>query len=97
VLELRARTSNLEARIDQIETSLNVNSIGSFAHRINQSLLELRHKLDRLVAEQERQSDENQREHERLLREGQSAIAKISSDTQFLDHVREIVRLIKAA
>ncbi|MFN8656658.1 MAG: hypothetical protein U0105_09985 [Candidatus Obscuribacterales bacterium] len=41
--------------------------------------------------------EEGQKEHERLLREGQNAIAKLSADSQFLDHVREIVRLIKSA
>jgi hypothetical protein len=40
---------------------------------------------------------DNRAEHETLRREGQSAISKLSSDSQFLDHVREIVRMIKSA
>jgi hypothetical protein len=40
---------------------------------------------------------DNQEAHEVIRREGQKAIAQIAADSQFLDHVREIVRLIKSA
>lgn len=61
------------------------------------SIDEMREQLQNVMTKQNRMQEENQREHERLLREGQNAIAKLSADSQFLDHVREIVRLIKSA
>lgn len=39
----------------------------------------------------------NEREHERLLRESRQAIAQLSTDSQFLEHVREIIRFFKSA
>ncbi|MEL7246054.1 MAG: hypothetical protein AAGM40_27530, partial [Cyanobacteria bacterium J06573_2] len=39
----------------------------------------------------------NKLEHERLSRESKQAIAQLSTDGQFLEHVREIIRFFKAA
>ncbi|WP_158054511.1 hypothetical protein [Scytonema sp. HK-05] len=39
----------------------------------------------------------NLTEHERLAREARGAIAQLSTDGQFLDHVREIIRFFKTA
>jgi hypothetical protein len=39
----------------------------------------------------------NQSEHERLGREARNAIAQLSTDAQFLDNVREIIRFFKTA
>ena len=37
----------------------------------------------------------NAAEHDRLAREARSAVAQLSADSQFLDHVREIIRFWK--
>ena len=39
----------------------------------------------------------NQAEHAHLSREAEHAIAQITADGQFLDHVREIIRFVKNA
>ncbi|CDN12950.1 hypothetical protein RintRC_3814 [Richelia intracellularis] len=39
----------------------------------------------------------NQKQHEGLSRESREAIAQLSIDGQFLDHVREIIRFLKTA
>jgi hypothetical protein len=97
VVELRNRTLVLEQKVEALEQQLDTARPASFAAAQTRSLEELKIKLNTVSSNQNRLQDENQREHERLLREGQNAIAKISSDSQFLDHVREIVRLIKSA
>ena len=40
---------------------------------------------------------DNKSDHDRLSREAQQAISQLSSDSQFLDHVREIIRFFKTA
>ncbi len=35
--------------------------------------------------------------HEQLSREAQNAIAQLNEDSQFLGHVREIIRFVKTA
>jgi len=97
VSSLRRTINKLEGIVQQIQDSLESKNPGSFAHAMKHDLADLKFKYERLVGEQARLSDENVWEHERISREGQEAIAKISADTQFLDHVREIVRLIKSA
>jgi hypothetical protein len=97
VVELRNRVKQQETKIESIDHSLDKGRAGSFAYETNNALSDLRHRNERLFTDFARASDENKVHHEILRREGQEAIAKISQDTQFLDHVREIVRLVKSA
>ncbi|MCE2975247.1 MAG: hypothetical protein LW851_02860 [Pseudanabaena sp. CoA8_M7] len=39
----------------------------------------------------------NERDHDRLSRESRQAIAQLSTDSQVLEHVREIIRFFKGA
>lgn len=97
VIELRQRTQTLESKVESLEHQLDPAKPKSFARQQTQVLEEIRDKLHTVATTQNRLQDENEREHAKLLREGQNAIAKLSADSQFLDHVREIVRLIKSA
>jgi hypothetical protein len=97
VVELRNRVEKLEFAVEAIETSMKPDVAGTFAYELHNTDKDLVRKYERLVAEQARLNDQNVAEHESLKRDGQAAIAKISSDTQFLDHVREIIRLVKSA
>jgi len=97
VVELRRKVTVCEDLILALQNSLNTSLPGTYAYEQWRSVADMRRKYERLVEEQARQNDQNIQEHERISREGQSAIAKISADTQFLDHVREIVKLVKSA
>jgi hypothetical protein len=97
VVELRERVKQLEGSFHGIEHQLDQNRPGSFAYEQMRGAADFKRQLERVVAEEARMNHENQKTHESLRREAEAAIAKISSDTQFLDHVREIVRLIKTA
>ena len=96
-MELRNRTATLEGQVKQLTHELDLSVPNSFAAHQNRSLEELKHKQAALLTNLNKLVEDNDREHQKILREGQMAIAKISSDSQFLDHVREIVRLIKSA
>jgi hypothetical protein len=40
---------------------------------------------------------QNQQEHLRLSLEAKQAVAQLSEDSQFLSHVKEMIRFIKSA
>jgi hypothetical protein len=97
VVELRQRTRTLEDQVKLLTRQLDVNAHESFAAEQVRAVHELKIKVTALQSTQDRMADDNQRAHEKILREGQLAMTKISADSQFLDNVREIVRLIKSA
>lgn len=57
----------------------------------------LRQDLTRVATEQAELRATNQAEHECLGREARQAIAQLSTYSQFLEHVREIIRFFKTA
>lgn len=57
----------------------------------------MRNDLTRQAVAYEELKTMNQAEHDRLKREAKQAIAQLSTDGQFLDHVREIIRFFKNA
>jgi hypothetical protein len=97
VLQLRQRVEMLETRTEVVEHELDASRPTSFAARQSAEILELSQSYRRIAQTQDSLQDENRREHIKLARDAEQSIAKISADTQFLDHVREIVRLIKSA
>lgn len=97
VVELRNRTQMMESKVEALELQLNTSEPHSFAARMERTREELKVRLQTVTADQNDLRDENEREHQRLAYEAQNSIAKLSADSQFLDHVREIVRLIKSA
>jgi hypothetical protein len=97
VVELRERANTLERKVESLERELNPAEPHSFAANETRTREEIKVRLQTVAAEQNRLRDENEREHERLAHDAQNGIAKLSADSQFLDHVREIVKLIKSA
>lgn len=97
VVELRSRFLNLETSVKRLEDQLNLDDPRSWVVTQQHLLQALRHDLTRVAASQEELRATNQAEHERLAREARQAIAGLSTDGQFLDHVREIIRFFKTA
>ncbi|MBR8833529.1 MAG: hypothetical protein DSM106950_05675 [Stigonema ocellatum SAG 48.90 = DSM 106950] len=97
VVELRHRVDAMEVTLKGVEEQLNPEHPHSLA--ANQQLYseETRKELALLGASLEQLRATNQTEHQRLAREAQGAIAQLSTDGQFLDHVREIIRFFKEA
>jgi hypothetical protein len=97
IFELRDRFSVLEQKIQLLEDQLNPEQPYSLPATQQRFSEETRRDLARIAANLEELRATNQTEHERLGREARNAIAQLSTDGQFLDHVREIIRFFKTA
>lgn len=97
ILELRYQVEGLENRTKELSDRLNPELPDSFAAMQQRSLDALRRDLSRLSTAYEDLKATNKAEHDRLSREAKTAIAQLSTDGQFLEHVREIIRFFKAA
>ncbi|MBE9010273.1 hypothetical protein IQ250_08650 [Pseudanabaenaceae cyanobacterium LEGE 13415] len=97
VLELRNRVLTLEGLTEQLQFELNVENVNSWVASQQREMNAVRQDLTRVAAMQEDLRSTNQAEHERLSREARNAIAQLSTDGQFLENVREIIRFFKSA
>ncbi|HLO88433.1 MAG TPA: hypothetical protein VK203_25980 [Nostocaceae cyanobacterium] len=97
VVELRGRFMELEYQVKALQDQLNPEQSYSIAAKNDRFAEETRRELARIIATLEELRATNQSEHERLSREARNAIAQLSSDSQFLDQVREIIRFFKSA
>ncbi|BAY78825.1 hypothetical protein NIES25_53030 [Nostoc linckia NIES-25] len=97
IFELRDRFANLEQKVQSLEEQLNPEQPYSLPATQQRFAEETRRDLARIAANLEELRAINHTEHERLGREARNAIAQLSTDGQFLDHVREIIRFFKSA
>ncbi len=97
IFELRNRFYELEQKVQVLEDQLNPEQPYSLPATQQRFADETRKDLARMSANLEEFRATNQTEHERLAREARNAIAQLSTDGQFLDHVREIIRFFKTA
>ena len=80
-----------------IELLLDTNNSNSLINKQQQASQENRNQVAHLLALLEEYKAKNTVEHEQLRREAHNAIALLNEDSQFLSHVREIVRFVKTA
>ncbi|MFQ4138870.1 hypothetical protein PGN35_021400 [Nodosilinea sp. PGN35] len=97
VVELRDRLTQAESKLEQFAGQLNIDDPASWAATEQRQRQALRQDFTLLATEVTALATANQAEHQRLALEGQQAIAQITTDGQFLEHVREIIRFFKAA
>lgn len=97
VVELRYRFNIVEATVKRLEEEINLENPNSLLAKQQQESQQTRQELGRLKALLEQLQAKNQVEHEQLSRESKNAIAQLNEDSQFLDHVREIIRFFKTA
>jgi hypothetical protein len=97
IFELRNRFYTLEESIKRLEEQLNPENSYSVVANQQRYAEETRKELARISADLEELRATNQTEHERLARDARATIAQLSTDGQFLDHVREIIRFFKTA
>ena len=97
IVELRNRFSTLEETVKRIEEQLNPENPYSLTVKQETYLNETRKELANIAANIEELRATNNTEHERLSRESKQAIAQLSTDGQFLEHLREIIRFFKSA
>lgn len=97
IVELRNRFSALEDSIKRLEEQFDPENSYSLVAKQQLSSEETRKELGRLAANLEELRATNQTEHEHLALQARQAIAQLSADGQFLEHVREIIRFFKTA
>jgi hypothetical protein len=97
IIELRNRFYTIEETVRRLEEQLNPEQPYSLAANQQSYVEETRKELARIAANVEELRATNQTEHERLSREARQAISQLSTDGQFLDNVREIIRFFKTA
>ncbi len=97
IVELRDRFFTIEETVQRMEKQLNPENPDSLAAKQQANTNETRKDLATIKATIEELRATNVREHERLSQESKQAIAQLSTDGQFLEHVREIIRFFKAA
>jgi hypothetical protein len=97
VLELRDRVNNLEINVKRVEEQLDLENPHSLVTKQQREWQETRQELSRFKALLEQMQAKNAVEHEQLSKEAKSAIAQLTEDSQFLNHVREIIRFFKTA
>ncbi len=97
VWELRNKFNTLEETLKRIEEQLDPEEPYSWIATNQRFQEETRRELARLTASLEELRASNEAQHERLSRDAKQAIAQLTTDGQFLDHVREIIRFFKTA
>lgn len=97
IAEIRQRLSQLETTVLALEKSLDPSQPDSWAAQQAQQSEIYRTELTQLAAKLEDLRVHNQADHTRLSREAEQAVARISTDGQVLNHVRELVRFFKEA
>jgi hypothetical protein len=97
IWELRNRFNSLEETVKRLEEQMDPEEPYSWVATFQRHQEETRKELARLTASFEELRATNEAQHQRLSREAQQAIAQLTTDGQFLDHVREIIRFFKTA
>ncbi|MDJ0557188.1 MAG: hypothetical protein QNJ68_22640 [Microcoleaceae cyanobacterium MO_207.B10] len=97
IIELRSRFENVEATVKNIEVQLNPENPDSFVSTQQLQWEKTQKELTCLALTIENLRTTNQAEHHQLAREAEKAISQLSTDGQFLNHVREIIRFFKEA
>ena len=97
VIELRRRFQQLEATVERLASQLDPEDPSAWVSIQQRQSDAIRHDLTSVAASQADLRSTNQADHDRLSREAKQAIAQLTTDGQFLDHVREIIRFFKTA
>lgn len=97
VWELRDRFQKLEDRLKHLEERLDLENSDSWISQQQRYWQDSRQQIANLGAILAQLQASNELEHERLAKEARNAIAQITSDGQFLEHAREIIRFFKSA
>jgi len=94
---LKDELKMLTDRVEALEHNLDDTYPDSWAAQQNAYARTLDQVLTDLSTEHRQLVVQNQTEHRQLRAEARDAIAQLSEDGQFLEHVREIIRFVKTA
>jgi hypothetical protein len=97
VAALKSRVDELEGTVKRIDAALDREAEDSWATEVAGELRRLREGLDATRGALGELQERNKSEHAALDRRAELAVAQLSEDSQFLSHVREIIRFVKGA
>ncbi len=97
VLDLRSRLEMVTATVRQIEEKLDPHEPHSWVATTTRDMAKQRENLAALQAQLDQDRANNALEHQKIAREAQQSISQLTEDSQFLGHVREIIRFFKTA
>lgn len=97
VVALRHRVQELESVLEALQSQMNPDNPSSYVAGQQQYQTALQQQLTTLGAQLQTWRSQNEADHERLGQESRQAIAQLTTDGQFLEHVREIIRFFKSA
>ncbi|MEG4817496.1 hypothetical protein [Microcoleus sp. K5-D4] len=95
IVELRSRFAMLESTVRDLTNQLSPDNPNSWVAVQNREREAIRRELTTVSASLQSLQATNQAEHTKLARDAESAIAQLTDDGQFLNHVREIIRFFK--
>ncbi|MEG4999351.1 hypothetical protein [Microcoleus sp. B4-D4] len=97
IVELRSRFASLESTVKDLSNQFSLNNPNSWVAVQEREQQATTRELTNLSASLQSLRSTNQAEHIKLTRDAESAIAQLTDDGQFLNHVREIIRFYKEA
>ncbi|MCW6050447.1 hypothetical protein K4039_10185 [Lyngbya sp. CCAP 1446/10] len=97
IVELRSRFANLESTVKDLANQFSSDNPNSWVAVQEREQQATTIELTNLSASLQSLRSKNQAEHTKLARDAESAIAQLTDDGQFLNHVREIIRFYKEA
>ncbi|MEY3868496.1 MAG: hypothetical protein RLZZ338_2387 [Cyanobacteriota bacterium] len=96
-MELRSRMETLEFQVQSLTDKFNSDNPNSWVSNQEQQWQVTKTTLTRLAASIEDFKSTNDAEHQKLARDSVNAIAQLTTDSQVLNNVREIIRFFKEA
>jgi predicted nucleic acid-binding Zn-ribbon protein len=97
IVELRNRSTRMEQTLNQLSDRLNLQSSNSWAAQQQELMADLRRQIAVLNAQLIEMQAKHDQDLERVSRESRQAIAQLTLDSQFVEHIREIIRFFKSA
>ncbi len=90
---LKHQVASLESKIEQLD----LEEADSWASQQVKHAKQLEHQIEQLKVELQSLNTNNEAAHRQISREIEHAVAQISTDGQFLEHARELIRFFKQA
>jgi hypothetical protein len=91
------RLERHEARIDWLEALLDRSSEASWAYRVDTTLADHEREHERIEDLVESYQRDNRQAHAELERQSERVAERLREDSEFVGHIRELIRFVKSA
>ncbi len=95
LITFKNRVSTLENTVDSLEKMLDASSKTSKAFQWNEEINNIKSLAKQIEKKLDSFEAKNQKEHENLKNETAHAVAQLTLDGKFIEHIREIIRFFK--